>query len=197
MKKILLLFSFISFIQLNAQNYLGYNQSNYAGVTGIYQQPASIVDGRMKFDMTLIGFDVYAYNNYVGMKRTALKRTGSITSPTFTAFEDPNFADNYLVEKINDKFDVHFTHSSRINNNISQYGLGYGDIGLSYHYNNFPFQIIVSQCLFQKFSLILVSYLLKFLLLLLLILIMLDLFLGLYYFLSVFSKVLFHIFFFL
>lgn len=103
MKKILLLLSFISFVQLNAQNYLGYNQSNYAGVTGIYQQPASIVDGRMKFDMTLAGFDIYAYNNYVGMKRTALKRTGSITSPTFTAFEDPNFADNYLVEKINNK----------------------------------------------------------------------------------------------
>lgn len=40
-----------------------------------------------------------------------------------------------LEKKLNDKFDVHFTHSSRINNNVSQYGLGYGDIGLSYHYN--------------------------------------------------------------
>ena len=40
-----------------------------------------------------------------------------------------------LEKKLNDKFDVHFSHSSRINNNISEYGLGYGDIGVSYSHN--------------------------------------------------------------
>jgi hypothetical protein len=40
-----------------------------------------------------------------------------------------------LEKKLNDEFDVHFSHSSRINNNISQYGLGYGDIGVSYARN--------------------------------------------------------------
>ena len=41
----------------------------------------------------------------------------------------------YLEKKFNDKIDAHFTHSSRINNNISEYGLGYGDIGLTYYFN--------------------------------------------------------------
>jgi hypothetical protein len=40
-----------------------------------------------------------------------------------------------LEKKLNDQLDVHFSHSSRINNNISQYGLGYGDIGVSYARN--------------------------------------------------------------
>lgn len=37
-----------------------------------------------------------------------------------------------IEKKVNDKFGIHFSHSSRINNNISEYGLGYGDIGVSY-----------------------------------------------------------------
>jgi hypothetical protein len=41
-----------------------------------------------------------------------------------------------LEKKINDNFDFHFSHSSRINNNVSQYGLGYGDIGVSYKRND-------------------------------------------------------------
>src|SRR5688572_25985580 len=41
----------------------------------------------------------------------------------------------YVEKKLNDNFDVHFTHSSRINNNVSEYGLGYGDIGVSYARN--------------------------------------------------------------
>lgn len=40
-----------------------------------------------------------------------------------------------LEKKLNDKFDIHFTHCSRINNNISDYGLGYGDIGVAYARN--------------------------------------------------------------
>lgn len=40
-----------------------------------------------------------------------------------------------LKKRLNDKFDVHFTHTSRITNNISEYGMGYGYIGLSYYYN--------------------------------------------------------------
>lgn len=40
-----------------------------------------------------------------------------------------------LEKKLNDNFDVHFSHSSRISNNISEYRLGYGDIGVSYARN--------------------------------------------------------------
>jgi hypothetical protein len=41
-----------------------------------------------------------------------------------------------LEKKFSDHFDVHIAHSSRINENVSQYGLGYGDIGLSYIRND-------------------------------------------------------------
>lgn len=52
---LLCLTSLSSFAQTN---YLGVYQSNYAGVMGIENQPASFVDGRYKFDMTLVGLNV-------------------------------------------------------------------------------------------------------------------------------------------
>ena len=77
MKKTLLFLTILSITQIKAQDYLGFNQSNYAGVTGVYQQPASIADSRMKFDMTLVGTNIYAYNNYISMKHDALNKTAS------------------------------------------------------------------------------------------------------------------------
>lgn len=100
MKKVLLiiLVSFSYFVQ--SQDFTGFNQSNYAGVTGVYLQPASIVDSRMKFDMNLIGLNIGAYNNYIGVKRDAFKREKDANGKTtFPAFDDTLFADKYLVEK--------------------------------------------------------------------------------------------------
>ncbi|MBS1646270.1 MAG: OmpA family protein [Bacteroidetes bacterium] len=92
MKKIILFSCFLSGIAIKAQDFIGFNQSNYAGVSGIYLNPASIVDSRMRFDMTLGAIDVGAYNNFVGLKSTALKGFGS-----FPAFNDPHFQQNYLT----------------------------------------------------------------------------------------------------
>ncbi len=75
-----------------AQNYLGLQSSNYAGVVGIYSNPANIVDNRMKFDMVLLGFDFTADNNYVAVKREALKYTGKLTDPNNIKF--PSSWDN-------------------------------------------------------------------------------------------------------
>ena len=112
MKKTLLFLTILSATQIKSQDYLGFNQSNYAGVTGVYQQPASIADGRMKFDMTLGGTSIYAYNNYVSMKHDALNKTaswGTIINNIdkidkyFPNFNDPKFSTNYLSENINAK----------------------------------------------------------------------------------------------
>jgi outer membrane protein OmpA-like peptidoglycan-associated protein len=67
------LFSMAIGSQLKSQDFLGYANSNYVGVTGISLQPACIVDDRMEFDMTLFGANVAAYNNYLGLKKSALK----------------------------------------------------------------------------------------------------------------------------
>ncbi|MCZ8284312.1 MAG: hypothetical protein O9353_02565, partial [Bacteroidia bacterium] len=96
MKKLLLLSSLICLYQAKSQDFNGFNQSNYAGVSGIYLQPASVVDSRLKFDMNLVGLNFGAYNNYVGVKREAFKKQGPWSDPTFPAFEDTMFQEKYL-----------------------------------------------------------------------------------------------------
>ncbi len=65
MKKIVLLsLLFLSSFSF-AQNFLGVHASNYAGIHGLDFQPASFVDGRFKFDMTLpvISFNTGIWTN--------------------------------------------------------------------------------------------------------------------------------------
>lgn len=49
------------------QRYLPFASSNYAGVTGVYLQPASISDSRLKFDLTTFGIEATFMNNYLGI----------------------------------------------------------------------------------------------------------------------------------
>jgi outer membrane protein OmpA-like peptidoglycan-associated protein len=80
-----------------AQNNLGHNTDNYSGVYSLSYNPAEIVDSRFKFHMNIIGVGFTTSNNYIGIKRKAL------FSDRSTAFNDPNFTDNYLVERLNGK----------------------------------------------------------------------------------------------
>jgi len=82
---------------LNAQNNLGHNTDNYAGVYSLSYNPAEIVDSRFKFHMNIIGVGFTTSNNYIGIKRKALFPERAI------AFNDPDFTDNYLVERLNGK----------------------------------------------------------------------------------------------
>ncbi|HRG00375.1 MAG TPA: DUF5723 family protein [Bacteroidia bacterium] len=104
MKRLLLITLITCSYFAHSQDFVGFNQSNYAGVTGVYQQPASIVDGRMKFDMNLIGINIGAYNNYIGVSRDAFKRSKDANGKTnFPAFDDTLFADKYLSEKMSNR----------------------------------------------------------------------------------------------
>jgi outer membrane protein OmpA-like peptidoglycan-associated protein len=77
-----------------AQSFLGYHSDNYAGIHNVNFQPADIVDSRYLFDFNLAGASVFAGNDYIGMKlREALDTEG--------AFDDPDFQDHYLIEKLN------------------------------------------------------------------------------------------------
>ena len=82
---------------INAQNNLGHNTDNYAGVYSLSYNPAEIVDSRFKFHMNVVSFGTTFSNNYIGIKRTAL------FSERDLAFDDENFADNYLIERLNGK----------------------------------------------------------------------------------------------
>lgn len=137
MKRILLFLPLLLFYQIKSQDFTGFNQSNYAGITGVYQQPASIVDSRMKFDMNLIGFSIGAYNNYVGLKRDALKKQGSWSDPTFPAFEDNQFQEKYLIPKNNGK-DKAFMVNNRIAMPSFMVSLNRKNaIALSWHIRNY------------------------------------------------------------
>jgi hypothetical protein len=59
----LLLFALVFNSALYAQNYLGALQSNYGGIMGADLQPASIVDGRYKFDLNLFSFNFDFWQN--------------------------------------------------------------------------------------------------------------------------------------
>jgi outer membrane protein OmpA-like peptidoglycan-associated protein len=78
-----------------AQNNLGHNTDNFSGVYSLSYNPAEIVDSRFKFHMNIVSFGFTTSNNYIGIKRKAL------FSERDAAFNDPNFADNYLVERLN------------------------------------------------------------------------------------------------
>lgn len=94
----------------HAQDFLGYANSNYAGVSGIDLQPASIVDSRYRFDATVMGFSLNFANNFVGVNREAFKYDKNYNSnsgfPPFNhmpAFNDPDFQQKYLQKRENDK----------------------------------------------------------------------------------------------
>ncbi|MCE3259276.1 MAG: hypothetical protein K0S12_917, partial [Bacteroidetes bacterium] len=77
MKKLFTLVVVLTLTASQAQDYMGFVNSNYSGITGAQINPANIVDGRMKFDMVLFGLNMNAANNYVGVKKEAFKRNGS------------------------------------------------------------------------------------------------------------------------
>ncbi|HLG02133.1 MAG TPA: DUF5723 family protein [Bacteroidia bacterium] len=93
------------------QDFLGYANSNYAGVTGIHLNPASIADSRYKADIQLAGFNFLFQNNYVGFSKTALAHEGSYRDAIrrdndtdkntigFPAFADPQFQSKYLLTR--------------------------------------------------------------------------------------------------
>jgi outer membrane protein OmpA-like peptidoglycan-associated protein len=99
-KKLILLLIVVLLISpfVKAQDFLGYINSNYSGVTGIDLNPAAVVDSRYKADISLIGFSFSTYNNYLGLKRSALDHTGGIRG-NYPAFQDPNFIKNCFEVK--------------------------------------------------------------------------------------------------
>ena len=58
--------------KLFSQDFLGLSTGNYAGITGVMIQPASIVDSRFKFDINLFSSGVNYSNNYFLLNRDVI-----------------------------------------------------------------------------------------------------------------------------
>lgn len=78
-KTFLLLLVFLGIMPgLKAQDFLPFANDNYAGITGIHVNPASIADSRYKVDVTLTGLSLNMYNNYLYLNRDYLSEFGNI-----------------------------------------------------------------------------------------------------------------------
>jgi outer membrane protein OmpA-like peptidoglycan-associated protein len=82
---------------LKAQDYLGFANSNYSGISGVHLNPAYMVDSRYKVDINLVGFGFNVHNNYVGLKPGALFHQKGANGLEFPRFSDSTFQDNYLT----------------------------------------------------------------------------------------------------
>lgn len=70
----MLILIFLSLTNLRAQDYLPFINDNYAGITGVHLNPASIADSRYKVDITLAGLSLNMYNNYLYLNRDYLSK---------------------------------------------------------------------------------------------------------------------------
>jgi len=87
-------FTLILWISLGAipvlsQEFLPFISSNYAGVTGVHHQPASIADSRYKVDVSLSGTSIGFYNNHYGIDPYVIRNPELIS--TIDEWEDKNY----------------------------------------------------------------------------------------------------------
>ncbi|BDS15272.1 DUF5723 family protein [Aureispira anguillae] len=81
-----------------AQQYQGFNTSNYSGITGIYENPANIADGRYLLDINLISADFNLNNNYIAFNTQLLSLNNnpigdSTYNGAFQAFRNDHFSE--------------------------------------------------------------------------------------------------------
>ena len=113
-----------------AQDYLGYVNSNYSGISGAIINPANIVDNRMRVDITLGGLGFNFGNTYLGLNRTIVNGIGKGDSIQ-------QFQKAYLTQVINGK-DKSFIFTNRITGPSFMFGIGKKDaIGFSVNRRNY------------------------------------------------------------
>ncbi len=57
---------------LSAQYMSGYRPDHYSGLQALYRQPAALAGMSLKLDVQLGGFDVFGWNDYLGLRRPFL-----------------------------------------------------------------------------------------------------------------------------
>lgn len=114
MKRIFtLLAGVLTSLAVDAQNFVGFMNTNYSGVYGIDFNPSSIADNRMKLDINLVALDFGLTNNYIGMDRAVFKGKSPLgaamayrnDTTAFSTFDQPGWEDQYLIRPANS--DVH------------------------------------------------------------------------------------------
>lgn len=103
---ITILFLFLSVTKINAQHWLGYANSSYAGTNGMYLNPATMANNKYNFYMNLAGVNVNFHNDYMKLNlpysawRVPFK---SVPQEYIDGNGVPKFENSYLQENINGK----------------------------------------------------------------------------------------------
>lgn len=82
------LFFLLSPVLLVAQVNYGMATGNYAGIAGVWMNPASIADSRYKYDINIFGYDSYFNNNYLFVKKDAVLRRIFYKQPYSSSYAD-------------------------------------------------------------------------------------------------------------
>lgn len=88
---------FLFFAESFSQDYFSYGNSNFGGLNQVFANPASIADNRLKLDVIVSGIDLNFNNSWLGIKREALKNSGTLTKPVLPVTwknSTPNVPDN-------------------------------------------------------------------------------------------------------
>ncbi len=88
---ILSVFAFMPNIQ--AQEFLPFVHSPYAGVSSVGFQPADIAASRYRFDMTILGVSAQLSNDYLGLERSQLFN--------YSNYDQENYHKKYLGQNLN------------------------------------------------------------------------------------------------
>jgi Family of unknown function (DUF5723) len=137
-KTIAFLLCMLSGLSLLAQQNLGIQNSNYAGIQGALLNPSSIADSKLKWDVNILSWDVSFANNFLVAPKSSLnflgfKRIikGSIDENLFTTHFDPQnpnklynltFSTEVLGPsffiKVKKKYEIGFTMAARASTDI-------------------------------------------------------------------------------
>lgn len=117
-QKVILFFSICFSFSLSAQNYLGVQSSNYAGVMGTDIQPASFVDSRFVFDLNLVSFNFNLYNNAMAFDTKDMPKWWTksfLDTAIYNSWASPDstFMDRYVIRN----YDANSTKLLGIYNN--------------------------------------------------------------------------------
>jgi len=96
-KFITLVFAFCSIgTDIMSQDFLGLSTGNYAGVTGVMLQPASIVDSRHKFDINIFSTGFNYSNNYFLVNRDAILKFNKKNFDNYSEFKSRYLSEGAL-----------------------------------------------------------------------------------------------------
>lgn len=83
--------------QAHSQDFLGISTGNYAGVTGLSLQPASIVDSRHKFDINIFSTGINYSNNYLLVDREAILKFNKNNYENYNSFKQRYLSESNLA----------------------------------------------------------------------------------------------------